>query len=220
MADYCTVAEVKAQVEKAGSNADAVLAALITSASELIDRATNCKDGFVATGLMPRVFQGSGKRHQWIDRCIAISLVETRWPGETSYSPWAANDWLAGSNDPESRPDYNSLPYEWIAADLTGSMMYFPAGKFGLRGFRIDPDLAAATSIPTVRVTAQWGYSAAAPPTVKQATIIQTARWWKRGQSAWGDSVGSPELGQIMYRQQLDPDIRQLLKAYIIPALG
>jgi len=50
-------------------------------------------------------------------------------------------------------------------------------------------------------------------PIVTQATLIQGARWFKRGQQAYADASASVELGQLIYARQLDPDIEGLLFA-------
>ena len=64
-----------------------------------------------------------------------------------------------------------------------------------------------------VRVTARWGYSAV-PASVKQATLIQASRLWKRKDSPYG-IAGSPELGnELRLLSTLDPDVQALLRPY------
>jgi hypothetical protein len=45
------------------------------------------------------------------------------------------------------------------------------------------------------------------------ATIVQAARWFKRGQQAFADAGASAELGQLMYVKRLDPDVEAILMA-------
>ena len=42
---------------------------------------------------------------------------------------------------------------------------------------------------------------------------IQAARWFKRAQQAFQDVSAAIEMGQLTYAQELDPDIRSMLKA-------
>ena len=44
-------------------------------------------------------------------------------------------------------------------------------------------------------------------------TRIQAVRWFKRAQQAFADVSAAMELGQLTYAQELDPDIRSMLKA-------
>lgn len=64
-----------------------------------------------------------------------------------------------------------------------------------------------------VRVTARWGFSAV-PSSVKQATLIQASRLWKRKDSPFG-VAGSPEMGnELRLLAALDPDVQALLRPY------
>src|SRR3972149_2829745 len=105
----------------------------------------------------------------------------------------------------------------------TGDSDHFTGGRFAWRaGFRPDPDSVRQRGTPTVRVTAKWGYAVSVPAQVKEACIIQTARWYKRGQSAWADTVANPDVGQLMYRKELDPDVKFILSdgGFVKPRLG
>lgn len=64
-----------------------------------------------------------------------------------------------------------------------------------------------------VRVTARWGWTAV-PASVKQATLIQASRLWKRKDSPYG-VAGSPEFGnELRLLAALDPDVQALLRPY------
>ena len=214
MADYCTYTEVKAQMEKTTSGGDTVLAAMVTAASRCIDNFCNRPDGFVALGTATaRLYAGSGRGYQFIDECVAVTLVEVKdSPTDSSFAAWDTGDWIAASGGPRE-PDFNRLPYDMLIVDPTGDESVFTGGVMGrLRGFAPDPDASASRrGVPTVRITAKWGYAAAVPEPVKQACITQVARWFKRGESAWSDTVGAPDFGQLMYRQKLDPDVALVL---------
>jgi len=198
MTDYCTVAEVKAQIEKIRDTSDTEIAAMITAASRSIDNyCGRTRDGFVASDTAAaRDFVGSGTNYQLIDECVAISTVAVKYYGEEDddYEMWASTDWIGARGRPQL-PTYGATPYTMILVRPDGTEATFPSGY----------------DIPTVRVTARWGYAASVPDVVKQACIIQVARWFKRGQSGWADTVGSPETGTLLYQQTLDPAVKQLL---------
>ena len=51
---------------------------------------------------------------------------------------------------------------------------------------------------------------------------MQAARWFKRFQSSMADVLASDELGTLLYRQSLDPDVKRLLVdgRYVKPVIG
>jgi hypothetical protein len=65
-----------------------------------------------------------------------------------------------------------------------------------------------------VSVTGVWGW-AAVPVTIKQATVIQSSRIFKRLDSPLG-VLSSPDLGFIRVGSRLDPDVAQLVDSYRI----
>lgn len=212
MADYCTTSDVKARINKTGAEDDAVLAAIITAASRSIDRFCNVPDGFTAgVAATARLFVGRGEDWLRLDSMAAApTLVEVKDSvTDTLYVAWAATDWLAASGDPKT-PDYNSLPYTLLITDPNGNYPVFTDGRLTERG------------LPTVRVTAKWAFSTATPPDIREACAMQTARWYKRYQSAMADTVSSPEMGQMLYRASLDPEIKHILidGRYVRAAVG
>lgn len=50
-------------------------------------------------------------------------------------------------------------------------------------------------------------------PLAANMTRVQGVRWMKRAQQAFADVAAAYELGQLNYAQELDPDIRSMLKA-------
>lgn len=222
MADYCTTAELKAQIDKIGAGDDAVIAAIITAASRAIDNFCNRPDEFVAlASATARTYAGSGKPYQLIDECVEITVVAVKDSAtDTSYDTWAATDYIACSGDPEA-PDFNRLPYTMIMVDPTGDEAVFTSGKYITRG-GFKPLTDTSRGVPTVRVTAKWGYSVAVPEGIKQACIVQAATWYKRGQSGWSKILASNDLGQLAYDIPLDPAVEFILQAgrYIMPAMG
>jgi hypothetical protein len=219
---YGTPTELRSHMNKTLTADDDVLEAILEAASRNIDRACNRPDGFIAdTVASARRYAGTGKPYIYIDECISVTTVEVKDSAtDDDYDTWTTADWIAASGDPQA-PDYNSLPYDMLVVDPTGDESVFTSGKYTTRGgFRPLTDVHRG--VPTVRITARWGYSETAPVDVKLACLMQSARWYKRFQSAMSDTLASGELGMLLYRQSLDPDIQRLLVdgRYIKPTTG
>lgn len=225
---YATTAQVKQRIGKQGDDRDTSIAALIEAAEDAINRYCNRPDGFVAlTGgaETAREFYGSGLPYQWIDECVGVTLVEVKPAPSGSYTAWAAADWVAFAGDPQ-RPNFSPLtssrPYHALMCSAAGDYSVFTAGRYWRRGgFRPSVE-TAHTALPTVRVTARWGYAEDCPAAVREATIVQVSRWMKRAESAWADTLASRDMGSLQYVKDIDPAIAMLLvRARLVkPAIG
>ena len=238
MADeYCTLAELKASIDLTDADGDdtVLLDAIREAASRAIDSFTNRPDGFIADALATaRYYPGSDEPWQRIDECVAIAEVAVKDSiTDTSYVAWDSpttnmandGDWLAYAGG-HMQPDFNILaklkPYTALMVDPTGDEVVFTGSRWSTTpGFTPDR-LVGRRKIATVRVTANWGYAVAVPPQIKQASIIQGARWYKRGQSGWSTALASGELGQLLYEKKLDPDVEMILVmgGFIKPIIG
>ena len=208
---YTTAAEVRGQINKTDTGDDAILTKLISAAERTINRFCNRPDGFEAdSSASSRTWAGSGRPYQYINETVEITLVEVKEsPTSDTYTSWASGDWIAASGDPKY-PNYNDLPYTMLVVDPTGDKSIFYSGRYTTRGgFR--PTSTISRGVPTVRVTAKWGFSVAVPDDISEACIMQVARWYKRLEGAMADALASGELGQLLYRQSLDPDIKMIL---------
>jgi hypothetical protein len=179
-----------------------------------------------------RVYAGSGLAFQWIDPCISITGVGAKDSYDApTYTAWVGADWIAASGSMQ-HPNFNDLPYSMVMVAPGGDYGVFPFGRVG-GAQHSDPVFALSEAsyvprggighaVPTVQVTARWGYSAAVPPDIREACLMQAARWWKRFESAMSDTLASGEMGQLFYRQALDADIRRILVdgRYVKPAVG
>lgn len=219
---YATAQDLRGQINKLSTASDVDLTAILSAAERTINLFCNRPDGFVAlTTATARIYAGSGGTYQSIDECVEISLVAVKnSPTDSTYTSWAAGDWIPFRGDPKD-PNFNGLPYTMLMIDPTGDQAVFTGGKYNnLRGFR--PDAISQRGVPTVQVTAKWGYSVAVPADIKEACIMQAARWYKRLEGAMSDALASAELGQLLYRQSLDPDIKMILVngRYTKPVVG
>jgi len=222
MTAYGTVAELRTRIDRDSVVKDSTLNTIIEAASRNINRATNHPDGFVAISTaIARVYTGSGKQYQFIDECVAITTVAVKnSTTESAYTAWTTDDWIAFTGD-HRWPDFNDLPYTALMVDPSGDESHFTSGKYTTRG-GFQPVVDTTVGSPTVQVTARWGFATIVPYDIKEAALMQSARWFKRYESAMSDVLASNQLGTLLYRQSLDPDIKRLLNdgRYMNPTVG
>jgi hypothetical protein len=186
---YATLAEVKAALRLNDTIDDSLLEMAIESASRLVD------------GYSGRYFYNAGtatKNFAAQDNYIVVtedlqsvsSLQDTNEIGG-SYTTWDANEYQLEPLN--GKADGIAMPYTQIRA---------VGGNF----FNINVGDAL------VRITGVWGW-AAVPIAIKQATIIQASRIFKRLDSPLG-VLSSPDLGFIRVGSRLDPDVAQLVDPY------
>lgn len=210
---YATKEELKSQPGSIGTGYDTVLDILLEAASRAIDGYCNRQeDGFVASSTpSPRLFTGNGQAYQWIDECVEITLVEVKSGSRDSqWIEWESNDWVAfcGSH---MFPNFNKTPYTGIMSTNNARFPIFTSGSVEDYWDQLPTQLTQR-KLPTVRVTAKWGYATTTPPLVKQATITQASKWFKRGQGFWADMLSSPDQGVMFFRKAIDPDIQMMLR--------
>lgn len=227
---YATVAEFRAEVNKTATTDDLSIARLLDAAARLINTYCNRPDGFVANPTASiRYYPGSGASVQRINECVAVSAVSVKdspSDDEDSYTAWTVGtigtttsaDVFPASGDP-SAPTYRT-PYTMLITGPNGDYSVFTSGLYaGRTGFTRAP---MGRGVPTVAVTATWGYALTPPADIKMANIMQAARWYKRLQSSMADALASLATGQLVFRQRIDPDIKLILQngRYIIPEVG
>ena len=225
MAAYATPAQLRAQINKTSNADDVVLALILQAASNVIDRVTNHHiegvDAFDAGVASARVYAGSGRRFQWIDECVSVTSVSVKTSvTEATYTAWLATDWLAFTGGVQ-RPNYNDTPYTGLMCAPNGDYAVFTSGSYGgglcdlwdsvTPAAHLSDTISRAVALPTVQVTASWGVTATPPNEISEAAIMIAARWWKRLESAMSDTLASGELGQLLYTQPVDPDIKFIL---------
>jgi hypothetical protein len=225
---YGTVAGLKSRIQKSDATDDTVIQGLLNAAAFCIDhwcnRAHNNPseiDTFLAPATASaRIYTTRLGYYVLLDETPSITTVAMKdSPTDITYTALAASDWVAFSGSPE-RPNFNRLPYNGIMISAVGDQVPFVSGSYSFRpGFR--PSQTGRRGVPTLQVTAKWGYALTVPPVVTEATYVLTARWLKRGQSAWSDALASADFGMILYRQKVDPDVMMMLSnaRLIKPAL-
>jgi hypothetical protein len=186
---YCSLADVKASARITDSVDDALLELAVESASRLVDSYT--QRYFYNAGTATRIFVPLDNYVTEIDDLISLSVLQTS-DGDDYGTTWAAKD-------------YQLEPLNGNVDGLTNH----PATRIRA----VDDFLFNVLDLEaTVRVTGVWGWSAI-PTAIKQATVIQAARIFKRNDSPTG-IVGFGELGAVRVGVQLDPDVKHLIDVY------
>jgi len=186
---YCSLAEIKASARISDSVDDSLLELAVESASRMVDSYT--QRYFFNAGTATRLFVPQDSYVTEIDDSISISVLQTS-DGDTFGTTWAAKD-------------YQLEPLNGNVDGLTGH----PATRIRA----VDDFLfTVLDGEATVRITGVWGWSAV-PIAVKQATVIQAARIFKRNDSPLG-IAGFGESGAVRVGVQLDPDVKHLIDVY------
>lgn len=224
---YTNAEVVRQGMNKTGTGDDAVITRIIFAVSQLIERETNRPDGFVAADTASaKLFSGSGSGVLYIPEAALLTSVGVKAsPTDNAFVAWEADQWLGFSGD-AAAPDFNRTPYTGILA-AAGTGLYFTGGGNedwawggGRRG--LSSSRSRRTAFPTVQVTARWGYALTVPPAIEQVCIIETTRIFKRGESAFADTLASADLGKLLYTTKLDPSSKAILEdgRFIRPAVG
>jgi hypothetical protein len=190
---YCTLAEIKAslRIPSADTVDDSLLETAVESASRLVD-------GFAGRNFYPN---GTATRFFTPEDTIVCEIDDL-----ISLSSLVVSADLDGVFDQTwNSTDYQLEPLNGRADGLTG----WPATRIRAVG-----DYVFGTNIgeASVRVIGTWGWSAV-PSAIKQATVIQSSRIFKRLDSPLG-VLSAPDLGYIRVGTRLDPDVQQLVEPY------
>lgn len=228
---YATVEEMRAEINKSVTTDDLTLARILDGAAAAMNGYCNRPDGFMASATATtKYYAGSGTPVQRIAECAAISSLAVKDSpsgDEDSYVDWTVGtigtttgaDVFPARGDPQF-PTYES-PYTMLIISANGDYAIFPSSQYSGRG-GFTPSSTVSRGVPCVAVTAQWGYALTPPADIKVANAMQAARWYKRLQSSMADALASTELGQLVMRQRLDPDIMMILDGghYRKPPVG
>lgn len=188
---YATLSDVKAALRITDNLDDSLLETAIESASRMIDSYT--ARTFSNAGTATRNFAATDALTCIIDDAISVTTVQSTDEVGSTYTTWTATDYQLEPLN--SRSDGLYMPYTGLRAVNTYT---FPV---------VDQQAL-------VRVTATWGW-ASVPTAIKQATIIQSSRLFKRLDSPLG-VLGMGDLGQIRVSRYLDPDVEQLAMPFRI----
>jgi len=188
---YATLTDVKNALRITDALDDSLLETAIESASRMIDGFT--ARTFYNAGTAVRDFAATDSINLIIDDAISVSEVKATDEKGSDYTIWNVNDYQL--EPVNSRSDGLYFPFTGIRAVNTYA---WPV---------VDEQAL-------VRITGVWGW-AQIPTAIKQATILQSSRLFKRLDSPLG-VLGMGDLGQIRVSRYLDPDVEQLAMPYRI----
>ena len=188
---YATLAEVKSSLRITDNLDDTLLETAIESASRMIDGYT--ARTFSNAGTATRNFAATDALNLIIDDAISVSEVSSTDEVGDTYVVWDANDFQLEPLN--SRSDGLYMPYTGIRAvgDYTWPV--------------VDQQALC-------RITGVWGW-ASVPIAIKQATVIQSSRLFKRLDSPLG-IAGFGDMGAIRVNRYLDSDVEQLAMPFRI----
>lgn len=186
---YATLADVKNSLKITDNMDDSLLEIAVESASRLIDGYTGRY--FYNGGTATRNYAASDSWMCFIDDLQSLSELATTDEVGNSYTTWTAND-------------YQLEPLNGLSGGMTQPYTSIRAVKQYVFPFLADRAL--------VKVTGVWGW-ASVPMAVKQATILQAARIFKRNDSPLG-VAGFGDMGVVRVGARLDPDVQHLVDPY------
>lgn len=206
MADYVTVSEIKADIpdsplfDVTDETYDSVLGNMVTAASRMIDHYVGGWDGFFypTTDAQTRYFDGSGEEIQYIDPMVSLTSVAVSGGGR------AVSDYTTWTND----SDFFVSPYNHasLGMPIMSLVIDNDSGSKGTWG----------KTRKGVKVTGVFGWSLTPPADVEQACKIQAVRWFMRAKQGYQDAGANPNLGEMFYMKELDPDVKMILHRYKI----
>jgi hypothetical protein len=188
---YATLSEVKSSLRITDNFDDTLLETAIESASRMIDGYT--ARTFSNAGTAVRYYAATDAINLIIDDAISVSEVASTDEVGDTYTVWTSTDFQLEPLN--SRSDGLYMPYTGIRAVNTYT---WPV---------VDQQALC-------RITGVWGW-ASIPIAIKQATIIQSSRLFKRLDSPLG-IAGFGDIGAIRVGRYLDPDVEQLAMPYRI----
>lgn len=194
---YATLNEFKAYLFPSanyGTAEDAQMEAAIETASRMIDTHAGRRFYLDATVSARSYFADSPTRVSVDDFSTLTGLIVKTDTGDngTYDQTWASNEYFAE-------------PVNGVVDGVAGQPFYIITATvpklFPISGRR-----------PRIQVTAKWGW-ASVPKPIKQATLIQAARIYRRAQTPEGYAAGE-SFGAIRVSTKLDPDVQMLVAPY------
>lgn len=185
---YCSLDDVKRSLSINDNDDDGLLELCIEAASRAID---NMTERVFFQGTATRVFIPDDSYYTPIDDLATVTSVKVSDGADKVY------DIVFAASDYQLEPlngKINGTPWPYTGIRAVGDYLFSVVGQEA-----------------TVEVTGVWGWPSV-PTAIRQATILQSARYYKRSDSPMGvagfDAMGVVRLSNI------DPDIYTLLESY------
>jgi hypothetical protein len=194
---YATLADIKGaiRIPSADTMDDALLEIAVESASRMID--AECDRNFYSSGTATRDFVPTDSHTVDTDDLTQIDSVTLDDQGDLSFAITLAPS------------DFQAEP---VNQRVSGNA--FPIYRLRMIGDFLLPIWGKQA---TVRIQGIYGFTPA-PIQIKQATLIQAARIFKRADSPLG-VAGFGDMGAIRVGK-VDPDVAQLIRPFKKYAVG
>lgn len=185
--DYVTTSQLKSYLRVGDAVDDAELAFAITAASRAVDQDTNRQFG-VLSAAEERIYRAypDYERGYWV---VEVDDFQSTTNLAVEVDDTVVTTFLKEPRNASQR----SRP--WTRVVFTSDSETLPCRA------------------SEVAVTALWGWTAV-PDTVKQATLLQASRFFKRRDAPFG-IAGSPDQGsELRLLARVDPDVQVTLRSY------
>ena len=193
---YCALTDVKSALRITDTIDDSLLEMSINSASRLIDGYCNRYFYLGATNTEMRYFNTNDPYMVWLEDLAEFGSLDTSSTMKNEYDIHWTND--------GDYPDYELTPKNQLSNGY-----YSPYTGIKATGHYLFPYFGDNSLI---RVTGRWGWSSV-PDTIKQATVIQASRLFKRLESPLG-VAGVSDMGVMRVGRAIDGDVAQLIDPY------
>lgn len=97
----------------------------------------------------------------------------------------------------------------WLVTDVDGQPFQGPVQVLRPRNGKVFP-----THRYAVQVTGLWGFGSDVPPAIREATLLQAARLYKRKDAPFG-VAGTADHGQLQTISRVDPDVKELIAPFV-----
>ncbi len=211
---YATADEIRTRMGMDSTDDNVILLAYATAVSRLIDGFMGRKEtGFKAlAAATARVFAGTGERYLFINENIEVTAVKLKDAlTDSTYDKTLVATEYESFRGSFSNPNFNDLPYSAIMLSANATVGSFLSGN-AINYFEDTINNTKAPQLPTVQITAKWGYAENVPEVIKEATVMQSVRIYKRLQGGMADALLTGDLGQSRFISKLDKDVQVLLE--------
>lgn len=226
--DYATVTEVTnvlpnidlSGTAKDGTLYSTILTNFITRVSRALDKWTNRKPGaYKVDADTTRYYDGPNAHSNVL---YGINTNDNRLGGGYGGDHILCVDELAAAPTSVAISTTGSVATHDLSLATTDYILYpLNATDEGYPYTEIRLDLINGTvstwyGFPKgVKIVGKFGYSTTTPEDVKQAVLIQVARWWKRAETGFQDKVSLLDNATgLTYLNALDKDIQQMIAHY------
>lgn len=193
---YCTLSEVKAELEITGEERDDYLYAMVEQVTGLID--TYCQRSFTPV-IEIRYFDGADDI-LFIDDLISIDHTEAG-EGEVQQGVWL-DDGDRGYDAELDAIDYDLAPYNKI-----------PKTRLELAPGGSVYDLADGVK-KGVKIAGKWGYSNTVPSDIRRAAIMWVTIFETQRKAGYSNVVGNTETGQILIDKDPPAQVKKILEKF------